>query len=65
VSASLYRIGRHPSAFIKGIKGALACLGVCDDFMAEPFHRFRAGERALVARRLAELQAEIDTLQLA
>ena len=50
VSDSLYRIGRHPSAFIKGIKCALSCLGICDDFMAEPFHRFRAGERELVAR---------------
>ena len=43
VSNSLYRIGKHSSSIIKGIKCALACLGVCDDFMAEPFHRFRAG----------------------
>jgi 4-hydroxy-tetrahydrodipicolinate synthase len=64
VSEALYRIGRHPSAFIKGIKCALSCLGVCDDFMAEPFHRFRAGERALVEQRLEELQAEITALRL-
>jgi len=64
VSNALYHIGRHPSAFIKGVKCALSCLGVCDDFMAEPFHRFRASERALVARRLAELQAELGALQL-
>ena len=62
VSNSLYRIGKHPSAFIKGIKCALSCLGICDDFMAEPFHRFRAGERALVAQRLAALQIEIARL---
>ena len=62
VGDAIYRIGRHPSAIIKGIKCALACLGVCDDFMAEPFHRFRAGERALVEQRLAELQAEIAAL---
>ncbi|HOC19853.1 MAG TPA: dihydrodipicolinate synthase family protein [Vicinamibacterales bacterium] len=59
VSESLYRIGRHPSAVIKGIKCALACLGICDDFMAEPFHRFRARERAVVEQRLAALQDEI------
>jgi 4-hydroxy-tetrahydrodipicolinate synthase len=59
VSESLYRIGRHSSAVIKGIKCALACLGICDDFMAEPFHRFRARERALVEQRLARLQEEI------
>ena len=62
VGDALYRIGRHPSAVIKGIKCALSCLGVCDDFMAEPFHRFRAGERALVEQRLTVLRAEIDAL---
>jgi 4-hydroxy-tetrahydrodipicolinate synthase len=64
VSQALYRIGRHPSSIIKGIKCALACLGVCDDFMAEPFHRFRAEERALVESRLKEIQAELSNLNL-
>jgi dihydrodipicolinate synthase/N-acetylneuraminate lyase len=64
VSRSLYRIGRHPSAIIKGIKCALSCLGVCDDFMAEPFHRFRSAERALVEERVEVLQAEIEALGL-
>ena len=62
VSSSLYRIGRHPSAVIKGIKCALSCEGVCDDFMAEPFHRCRASERALVEQRLPELRAELRAL---
>jgi len=64
VSDSLYRIGKHSSSIIKGIKCALACLGICDDFMAEPFHRFRAAERALVERRLKELEADLSKLKL-
>ncbi len=60
ISGSLYRIGRHSSAVIKGIKCALACMAVCDDFMAEPFHRFRAEERARVQTQLAELTAEVE-----
>jgi 4-hydroxy-tetrahydrodipicolinate synthase len=64
VSGSLYRIGKHASSVIKGIKCALACLGLCDDFMAEPFHRFRAGERELVRTRLKELEAEMSKLNL-
>jgi len=64
VSRSLYRIGKHSSSIIKGIKCALKCLGVCDDFMAEPFHRFRAEERALVRTRLKELEAEVSKLKL-
>jgi dihydrodipicolinate synthase/N-acetylneuraminate lyase len=64
VSASLYRIGKHPSSIIKGIKCALACLGVCDDFIAEPFHRFRAEERTLVEGRLKGLAADLEKLNL-
>lgn len=64
VSASLYRIGRHPSSIIKGIKCAASCLGLCDDFMAEPFHRFRATERALIETRLKEIEAELMKLKL-
>jgi len=64
ISSSLYRIGRHSSSIIKGIKCALACLGVCDDFMAEPFHRFRAGERELVEHRLAQIKTDLEKLKL-
>lgn len=55
ISESLYRIGRHPSAIIKGIKCALSLLGICDDFMAEPFHRFREAEREKVREALSRL----------
>ena len=64
VSSSLYGVGRHSSAIIKGIKCALACVGVCDDFMAEPFHRFRAEERARVQRSVEELKNSIAKLNL-
>jgi dihydrodipicolinate synthase/N-acetylneuraminate lyase len=55
ISNSLYHVGRHASAFIKGVKCALHELGVCDDFMAEPFHRFREEERTRVRACLDEL----------
>lgn len=60
VGQSLYHVGRHPSSLIKGIKCALTCLGVCDDFMAEPFHRFRSEERSVVEAQLEKLKAEIE-----
>jgi 4-hydroxy-tetrahydrodipicolinate synthase len=56
VSDGIYRIGKHPSTIIKGMKCALACLGICDDFMAEPFSRFRAAERARVQEALRNLE---------
>jgi dihydrodipicolinate synthase/N-acetylneuraminate lyase len=64
VSERLYHVGKHPSAVIKGIKCAASCLGICSDFMAEPFHRFRADERALVEQRLEPLYAAITALRL-
>ncbi len=52
----LYEIGKHPSSFLKGLKCALSCLGICEDAMAEPLHNFQQAERELVMMRLAELQ---------
>lgn len=59
VSGRLYHLGRHASTVIKGIKCALSCLGLCDDFLAEPFHRFREPERKLVVAAVETLQAEV------
>ncbi len=55
LGSTIYSVGQHRSAFIKGLKCGLSCLEVCDDFMAEPFHRFGASQRARVQKYLAEL----------
>jgi 4-hydroxy-tetrahydrodipicolinate synthase len=65
IGESLYRVGKHPSTVIKGIKCTLACMRICDDFMAEPFHRFRSAERELLQSRLEEVQNELKELNLA
>lgn len=59
VSDSFYRVGKHASSIIKGIKCVLATKGICNDFMAEPFHRFRDTERELVGNRLKEIETEV------
>lgn len=64
IGRSLYRVGKHPSTIVKGIKCTLACLGICDDFMAEPFHRFREEQRELVQSRLKEVEDELSKLNL-
>ena len=55
INASLYRVGRYASSFLKGLKCALSCLDICSDFVAEPFHRFREPEREIVRRCVKEL----------
>jgi len=64
VSDSFYRIGKYSSSIIKGIKCALSCMEICDDFMAEPFHRFRAAESELVKSHLKKIEAELSNLNL-
>jgi dihydrodipicolinate synthase/N-acetylneuraminate lyase len=51
---TLFGVGKHRSSFLKSLKCALSCIGLCDDFMAAPFRRFQPEQRAEVQRLLAE-----------
>ena len=43
------------SSYLKGLKCALSLLGVCDDFVAAPFHRFNVPEREKIRKALEAL----------
>lgn len=62
VSAKLYRVGRHGSSYLKGLKCALACSGLCSDYMAEPFHRFRSAEQNEVKERLENIRSSLERI---
>jgi len=51
----IYRVGKHASTVIKGVKCALNLLGICAGEMAEPFHAFNEPERRKVGQTLTEL----------
>jgi len=53
---SIYSVGQHASAVIKGMKCACSLLGICDDLMAEPFKKFNAPERAKIRAVLESLK---------
>lgn len=55
----IYSIGQHASSVIKGMKCALSLMGICDDYMAEPFHRFHDLERERVRAVLVELGIDV------
>jgi len=55
LDATLYNVGRYGSSFLKGLKCALSCLGICNDFLAEPFHRFREPQREMIRKYIDEL----------
>lgn len=55
ISLSLYNIGKYASSYIKGIKTALNLMGVCSDYMSEPFHKFKEAEREVIRKELQNL----------
>jgi len=55
ISSTIYTVGRFGSSYLKGLKCALSIKGICDDYIAEPFHRFRKEERDKIAKNLEEL----------
>jgi 4-hydroxy-tetrahydrodipicolinate synthase len=66
ISRSIYSVGGDASRIIKGIKCALNCLGVCEDYVAEPFERFAHADRRQIQQHLDTLlpllaeQAEVE-----
>jgi 4-hydroxy-tetrahydrodipicolinate synthase len=58
ISSTVYSVGRHGSRFMKGLKCALKLKGICNDYMEEPFHKFRSTEvekiRGILAENLGE-----------
>ena len=55
LSNAIYKVGRYESSLLKGLKCALSCVGICSDFMAEPFHRFRQEEHNRIQQYVKEL----------
>jgi dihydrodipicolinate synthase/N-acetylneuraminate lyase len=57
ISCRLYHSGVYsgPSSFLNALKTSLSFLGICSDFVAEPFDRFGSTERSEIWQHLVEL----------
>lgn len=55
ISSSIYTVGKHGSSYLKGLKCALSVMGICSDFMADPFSSFREEERKQIIKALEAL----------
>lgn len=58
----IYDIGKYASRHIKATKCALSLLGICDDFLAEPFDRFHPPERERVRLILEPIKDRVSKL---
>lgn len=56
ISSSIYTVGRFGSSYLKGLKCALSVMGICDDYLADPFHRFKKDEREKIMKNLEALE---------
>ncbi len=55
ISSLIYTVGRYGSSYLKGLKCALSVMGICDDFLADPFHRFKTEERERIVQNLGQI----------
>ncbi len=55
ICSTIYKVGNYNSSYLKGLKCALSIMGICSDFMAEPFKRFNEPERKKIKEMLEEL----------
>ncbi len=55
ISTMIYSVGSYGSSYLKGLKCVLSLMGICHDFMAEPFRKFKEAERKVIYKILREL----------
>jgi len=55
VSTTIYNVGHYGSSYLKGLKCALSVMDICNDFMAEPFHKFKEPERLKIQQMLDKI----------
>jgi dihydrodipicolinate synthase/N-acetylneuraminate lyase len=56
ISMTIYSAGSFRSTILKGIKCSLGLMGICSDFIAEPFHRFREPQKQRIREYLERLE---------
>lgn len=59
ISSTIYKVGKHGSSYLKGLKCAMSILGIInDDFVASPFYKFQDPEREKIRQALEQLPIE-------
>jgi 4-hydroxy-tetrahydrodipicolinate synthase len=59
ISTTIYTVGKYGSSYLKGVKCALGLLGVCNDHLAAPFHKFDEPEKERIRQALKRIEEEM------
>ena len=54
---TIYHAVQDPSSYVKGLKCALSCMGICSDTMAQPLQRLGDPQRQIIAENLKQIMA--------
>ena len=52
---TVYNVGNYSSRITKGTKCGLSVMGICNDYMAPPFHKFNSVEREQIEKYIEEI----------
>ena len=55
IEENIYNVGSYSSKYIKTIKSALSAMGICNDFVAMPFHQFDEVKSNRIKQNLKEM----------
>ena len=55
ISSLIYTVGKYGSSYLKGLKCALSVMDICDDYMSDPFHKFKQNERERIMHNMEKL----------
>jgi 4-hydroxy-tetrahydrodipicolinate synthase len=55
ISMTIYNVNCYSSSYLKGLKCALSCMGLCNDFVSAPFQRFGNKEQDLIRKHVQTL----------
>jgi 4-hydroxy-tetrahydrodipicolinate synthase len=55
ISMAIYHVNGYSSSYLKGLKCALSCMGLCSDFVSAPFQCFGDKERDLICKHVQAL----------
>lgn len=59
IDNTIFSVGKHKSRIIKGIKCALAVMGLCNDYVALPLRKFNSAERKNIEQHIEALNTII------
>ena len=62
ISTGVYQQTADPSSYLRGMKCALAALGLCPNILAEPYEPFRGREAAAIRNNIHEIQSMLHDM---